>query len=101
MDILSEAKHFAVATRAQQYAAKLSLQWFFRLNTIPGRNCIVVKHPDSFERIVVQIFSHQLELLENIVRDRYHVASDQIRLKNIQELARAGPDELRHAHILQ
>src|SRR5262249_11449122 len=54
---------------------------------------IVVKHFDRVERVVVEVFANERELLENVVGDGDDVAADFVRLNHVEELTWAGPDQ--------
>src|SRR5258706_1537382 len=63
------------------------------LQRIPGGESIVVKHLYRFQREISQIFTQALELTEYIRSRRDNVAADLIGLDDIEQFARAGPQQ--------
>ncbi len=53
-----------------------------------------MEHLHRVERVVIEALADERQLLEDVVRDRDDVAADGIGLEDVQQLARAGPDEL-------
>ena len=52
------------------------------------------EHLDGLERERVEILAQEIELRDEVVRHRDDVAADRVGLDEVQDLARAGPDEL-------
>ena len=59
-----------------------------------GSLTVIIEHFDGFQRIFVHILADQRQLLENVVGHSDHVTADVIRLKDIEQFARACPDQL-------
>src|SRR3990172_9273156 len=56
---------------------------------------VVVEHLHRIERVFVQGPADQTQLLHNVVRHGDDVAADGVGLKDVEKLARTGPDEFR------
>src|SRR5262245_3845856 len=59
-----------------------------------GGDRVAPEHLDGLQRIGVEILVDQAQLVEDVVGHRDDVAADGIRLEDVEQLARAGPDEL-------
>lgn len=55
---------------------------------------VTVKHRNGFQRIVGEVLADQAELVQDFRRNGDDVASGGLSLKNVQQLARAGPQQL-------
>ena len=64
------------------------------LDPVTGLRRVVVEHLDRIERILVEILADQRQFLERVVGHGDDVATDLIRVENVQEFAGAGPDQL-------
>src|SRR6516225_3027598 len=60
-----------------------------------SRSRVVEKHLDRLKRIVVEILAYQIKFFQQLVGDGDDMASDCVSLKNIQELPRTSPNQLR------
>jgi len=56
---------------------------------------ILVEHLDGVERVVRQILVDEIKLLQDVARDRDDVTADGVRLEDVEQFTRAGPDQLR------
>src|ERR1051325_1603335 len=60
-----------------------------------GLPAVREKHLHGVERVVAEVFAHELQLFQDVVGDGDDVAADGVGLEDVEELARAGPDQLR------
>ena len=59
-----------------------------------GQRCVAVEHLHGLERELVEVLADKRELLEQVGRHRDDVAADRVGLEDVQQLARARPDQL-------
>ena len=64
------------------------------LQRVAGLLRVVVEHLDGLERVVVEVLADQRQLLQDVVGDGDDVAADRVGLEDVEQLARAGPDQL-------
>src|SRR5229473_3168866 len=60
----------------------------------PAGVCIPIEHLHGLARIFGQVLAHELQLREDVVGGRDNVAADLVRLEDVEELARARPQQL-------
>jgi hypothetical protein len=63
-------------------------------DVIPRGDGVVTEHPDRGQGEVVEIPPDATDLAEQFVGHGDHVTADSVGLEDVQDLARAGPDEL-------
>ena len=54
---------------------------------------VVVEHLHGFERILVHVLADQRQLLDDVVGHRDDLAADLVGLENVEQFARARPDQ--------
>jgi hypothetical protein len=64
----------------------------FLLQFIPGFLSIGIEHLDGIQRILIQVFAHHRKFLENVMSHGDDMATNFIRLEDVEELAWAGPN---------
>jgi hypothetical protein len=60
----------------------------------PCSTRVFVEHLYCLQGILVEALPHKSKLLEDVVRDGDDVAADGVGLEDVEQLARARPDEL-------
>ena len=63
-------------------------------NSVSRRCCILVEHFNSLEGVLAVVFAKQVQLVQDVVRGGDNMTAYLIRLHNVQQLSRAGPQEL-------
>ena len=58
---------------------------------------VVEEHLDGVERELVEVLADQRQLLQQVVGHGDHMAADRVGLEEVEQLPRAGPDQLRDA----
>src|ERR1051326_7500340 len=61
----------------------------------PGVDRVLTEHTDGLERVRRQVLADEGQLAQEVARDGDDLAADRIRLEHVEQLARAGPDQLR------
>src|SRR5271154_4130880 len=64
------------------------------IDGVAGLDGVIVKHLDGLERKVAEIFSEEIELAHDVVGDGDDVAADLFGVKDVEQLAGAGPNQL-------
>jgi hypothetical protein len=68
---------------------------------VTGVDSIVVEHADRGERELLGISADSTELGEEIMGQRDHVATHRVGLEDVQQLARARPDQLQSLELAE
>jgi len=72
-----------------------------RRQLVACRERVVPEHRDGLARVDVEVLADQIELLQQVGGQRDDVAADGIGLEQVEQFARAGPEQLRRRAIRQ
>ena len=61
---------------------------------VAGRLAVLVEHLHGLERVFVHVLADQRQLLDDVVGHRDDLAADLVGLEDVEQLARARPDQL-------
>src|SRR5271168_383373 len=64
------------------------------LDGVTGFDGVVIKHLHGFEGKIAEVFSKEIELAHDVVCDGDDVAADLFGVKDVEQLAGAGPNQL-------